>query len=327
MATGASWAWQSVVWRFVRLSVNNYKPRYYRSLGRQNALLLCRIELFLARCMRVGTTKCRLHKLEVAHIVEQRRECQSVQIVIEYGTSISETIRKPLLVKAQTALKNKKNNNNKIWRKRFSIWRMEFVHPAMWHDHDIDFVRWLHHAMWHVALGTWQWINQVAAPCNVNRGSGMTCHWIRPNVCHIGILHLGSISTISLQSTCHSAPVCEILSRLDHPRQKKMTSCRFSRWRISAIFDFRGVHGCYEAHVRLPISRQETVDSLVFFKIAFSHFGVKIQDGGSSTDEQLDSIDALSRSRCGLIKVNKVVSLEVITRKLCSESANLRQGV
>ena len=30
------------------------------------------------------------------------------------------------------------------------------------------------------------------------------------------------------------------LSKLDHPRQKKMTSCRFSRWRISAILDFMG---------------------------------------------------------------------------------------
>ena len=49
----------------------------------------------------------------------------------------------------------------------------------------------------------------------------------------------GSISTTSPQSTCHFAPVSEILSKLDHPRQKKMTSCRFSRWRISAIFDFR----------------------------------------------------------------------------------------
>ena len=29
------------------------------------------------------------------------------------------------------------------------------------------------------------------------------------------------------------------LSELDHPQQK-MTSCRFSRWRISAILDFRG---------------------------------------------------------------------------------------
>jgi len=66
----------------------------------------------------------------------------------------------------------------------------------------------------------------------------MTCHWIRQNVRHIGIIHLVSISTISPQSTCHSAPVCEILSKSDHRRQKKMTSCRFSRWRISAILDF-----------------------------------------------------------------------------------------
>ena len=43
----------------------------------------------------------------------------------------------------------------------------------------------------------------------------------------------------SPQSTCHSAPVCEILSKSDHPRQKKMTSCQFPRWRISAILDFR----------------------------------------------------------------------------------------
>jgi len=31
----------------------------------------------------------------------------------------------------------------------------------------------------------------------------------------------------SPQSTCHSVPVGEILSKLDHPRQKKMKSCRF----------------------------------------------------------------------------------------------------
>jgi len=78
----------------------------------------------------------------------------------------------------------------------------------------------------------------VAAPCTVAGGCGMTCHGIRPNVRHIGILHLVSILTISPQST--SAAVCEILSKLDHPQQKKMTSCRFSRWRISAILNFRG---------------------------------------------------------------------------------------
>ena len=106
-----------------------------------------------------------------------------------YSTSVSETIRKPPLVKAQNALK-------KIKYGEFSIWQMEFLHPAMWHNNDIDFARWLHPAMWHVALESWQWIHQVAAPCNVIRGSGMTCHGIRPNVRHIGILHLVSILTI-----------------------------------------------------------------------------------------------------------------------------------
>ena len=43
--------------------------------------------------------------------------------------------------------------------------------------------------MCQVALESWQWIHQVAAPYSVIRGSGMTCHWIRPNVRHIGILH------------------------------------------------------------------------------------------------------------------------------------------
>ena len=85
-------------------------------------------------------------------------------------------------------------NKIKYGEKRFSIWRMELLHPAMWHDHDIDFARLLHFAMWHVAMESWQWIHRMAAPCKVIHGSGMTCHWIRPNFCHIGILHLVSIS-------------------------------------------------------------------------------------------------------------------------------------
>ena len=95
--------------------------------------------------------------------------------------------------------------------------------------------------------------------CSVARGSGIItlnsllgstlqcgtwlwddiCHWNRPNVRHIGILLPISMSTISPQSTCPSAPVCEILSKLDRQR-RKMTSCRFSGWRISAILDFWG---------------------------------------------------------------------------------------
>jgi len=61
---------------------------------------------------------------------------------------------------------------------------MEFIHPAMWNValgwHYIEFTRWQHPAMWR----------------------------------HIGILLPVSISTMSRlspQSTCHSAPVCEIL--------------------------------------------------------------------------------------------------------------------
>jgi len=190
--------------------------------------------------------------------------------------------------------------------------------------------------MWHVALESWQWIHQVAAPCNVIRGSGMTCHWIRPvaapcdvtrssgimtlnspsgsapcsvaggswmtchwirpNVRHIGILHLVLISTTPPQSTCHSAPVSEILSKLDHPRQKKMASCRFSRWRISAILDFRDP---IMSSLKSPCTTSyrssiETIalNCLFFEKIAFFlHFGDRQAD--RQTDEQTNSTDAL----------------------------------
>ena len=81
--------------------------------------------------------------------------------------------------------------------------------------------------------------SQVAAPCNVIRGSG-TCHWIRPNVRHIGIILLVSISTISSQSTCHTCASLRKFIQIGPLRQKKRTSCRFSTWRISAILDFRG---------------------------------------------------------------------------------------
>jgi len=76
-----------------------------------------------------------------------------------------------------------------------------------WHwFRDTDFARWLHPAMWHVALESWQWIHQVAAPCNVIHGSGMTCHWIRPVAapCNVtrsfgGIITLNSPGGSTLQ--------------------------------------------------------------------------------------------------------------------------------
>jgi len=112
----------------------------------------------------------------------------------------------------------------------FTKWQ----HPAMWYVamgwHAVEFARWQHSAMCHVALGSLHWIRQVAAPCSMADGSGMTCH--------IGIIHLVSILTTPPQSTCHSAPVCEILSKLDRPGQKKWRHVIW--WWISAILDFRG---------------------------------------------------------------------------------------
>jgi len=117
---------------------------------------------------------------------------------------------------------------------------------------------------------SWHWFRQVIAPCNVACGSGMTCHGIRSNVRHIGILHLVSILTTSPQSTCHSAPVCEILSKRDHPRQKKMTLCRFSRWRISAILDFMGpIMGSLKSPSYRSSIDTIALNCLVFEKIAF----------------------------------------------------------
>jgi len=69
----------------------------------------------------------------------------------------------------------------------------------------------------------------------------------------------------------------KFLSKSDHPRQKKMTSCRFSRWRISAILDFSGpIMGSLKSP--RTISYRPSIDTiavncLFFEKIAFLHFG------------------------------------------------------
>jgi len=86
---------------------------------------------------------------------------------------------------------------------------------------------------------------------------------------------------ITAQSTCHSALVCEILSKSDHPRQKIMTSCQFSKQRVSAILDFRDpLMGSLKSPINL-------LNCLVFQKIAFLHFGNRRQTD-RQTDEQMD---------------------------------------
>jgi len=147
-----------------------------------------------------------------------------------------------------------------------------YITAAMWHDHDIDFARWLHPAMWHVALESWQWIHQVAAPCNVIRDSGMTCHWIRSNG-----LYWNPTSGFDFDHiTAVDMRVSEILSKSDHLQQNKMTSCRFSRWRISLILDFRdpimgSLKSLCASSYRSPIENI-ALTCLVFEKIEFFAF-------------------------------------------------------
>ena len=92
----------------------------------------------------------------------------------------------------------KKQNKIKYGQKPFSIWWMEFLHPAMWH----------------VALKSWQWIHQVAAPCNVICDSGMTCHWIRlpRDAMHKRGLRRHAVSRVRLSvrlSVCRVRQFCQ----------------------------------------------------------------------------------------------------------------------
>ena len=130
-----------------------------------------------------------------------------------------------------------KQTKNKIWRKRFSVWRMEFLHPAInvACGSGIVIVNSLSGST--LQCDTWLWddmpLNSPKRPPYWNSTSAFHFH-------------------TSPQSTCHSVPVCEILSESDHPRQRKMTPCRFSRWRISAILDCRDpIMGSLKSPVKL----------------------------------------------------------------------------
>jgi len=132
--------------------------------------------------------------------------------------------------------------------------------------------------------GTWLWNNM---PLNII---------IRPNVRHIGILLPVSISTISPQSSCHSAAVCEVLSKSYRQRQKND---------VISIFKI--------ADLRLPIGRHygPSLNCLVFEKIAFMHFGDR--QTNKQTDKQMDRPIALSRSRCRERRLNTTTTATTTT--------------
>ena len=162
---------------------------------------------------------------------------------------------------------------------------MELLHPAicgtimtlispgdctlqcgMWlWNYDSEFTKWQHPAVWYVARG-WHAMEfaQTSAILEFNIWFRVwPYHRSRHVILHQSVTFYPNRTTPS----------------------KKMTSCRFSWWRISAILDFRGpIMGplkipCTTSY-RLSIDTI-VLNCLVFEKIAFLHFGVKIQDGGS----------------------------------------------
>jgi len=131
---------------------------------------------------------------------------------------------------------------------------------GMWlWNHDSEFTKWQHPVMWHIAPGSWHWIRQVAAPCNVAGGSTirydsgyLTCSkklslphgddmlWNSPkrppywnSTSGFNFDHITAVD----MSFCTSL---QKFTQIGPPSAEKMTSCRFSRWRISAILDFKG---------------------------------------------------------------------------------------
>jgi len=125
------------------------------------------------------------------------------------------------------------------------------------------------------------WFRQVTAPgnvacgCGIVTGSRMTCHWIRPNVRYIGILHLVSISTTSPQSTSFCTSLRNFIQIWSPSAEKNDVMSIFKMADISHL----GFYGSNNGFFEKP--NYNLLNCLVFQKIAFLHFGVNIQDGRS----------------------------------------------
>jgi len=145
---------------------------------------------------------------------------------------------------------------------------------------------------------TCHWIRPVAAPYNVAGGSGITCHRICPNVRHIGILLLVSISAISPQSTSFCTSLRNFI-QIGSPSAEKNDVMSIFRWPTSTILDFRGpIMGSLKSPCTTSYrSSIETMalKCLVFEKIAFLYFGDRHKN--RPTDGQAHCMKPLSLSR------------------------------
>ena len=102
----------------------------------------------------------------------------------------------------------------------------------------------------------------------------------------------------------HSAKFYQIFIQFYFVHGRKMTSCRFSRWQISAILNFRGlIMGSLKSPCTTSYRSSETIalNCLAFEKIAFLHFGYR------QTNKQTDGqAHAWSRSRCRERRLNNL---------------------
>jgi len=87
-----------------------------------------------------------MSKLTITHVVfiaprdtDNYSNLSVCQVRVLYRNKCIGDDMKAAARQSHNCIKNKQKI--KYGEKRFSIWRMEFLHPAMWHDHDVDFVR------------------------------------------------------------------------------------------------------------------------------------------------------------------------------------------
>ena len=120
---------------------------------------------------------------------------------------------------------------------------MTFSNPV-W-KHDIEFARWQHHAMWQVALG---WLAIQFAQTSVILEFYIWFRF-RPRPRHRS-------RYVILHQSPKFYPNRTTLSR-------KMTSCRFSKWRISAILDLRGpIMGSLKSPITVHKIHRSSIDNI-----------------------------------------------------------------
>ena len=136
--------------------------------------------------------------------------------------------------------------------------------------------------MWHVALESWQWIHQVAAPCNMIVALG----WHAVEFARMSAI-LEFYIWFRFWSYHRNRHVILHQSAKFYPNRttlsKKNDVMSIFQMGISAIFDFWGpIMGSlkrpFTTSYRSSI-HTTALNCLVFDKIVFLHFGVKIQDG------------------------------------------------